>query len=254
MKAILNEYFDKIYVLTIPSASLRHQLIKKELEGLDFIFFNGISKYDINIPDYIEKSIYNEELTIQNNRYDKNMNTGQIACSLGHKMIYEDIINHNYKNALILEDDSFFIEENLKFLEITLQELPADWDIFFMDYVKYENDNFFAKLKKILYKFQVLIGQLKFNYIMIDHLFSRAYSKHIKRAGYHNFSNAYAVSRNACYKLLQLQTPIQFPSDHLLAWACTNRMVNGYVSVPKLFGQYSPLDQDKASMINNDFE
>ena len=42
----LNQYFDKIFVVTIARATERQQQIKERLQGLNFEFFYGIDKQE----------------------------------------------------------------------------------------------------------------------------------------------------------------------------------------------------------------
>jgi len=58
------------------------------------------------------------------------------------------------------------------------------------------------------------------------------YSNHLKKAGFHDFAHAYAITRSAAEKLLKMQTPIQYIADNLLDHAITRNIVNGYIVYP----------------------
>jgi GR25 family glycosyltransferase involved in LPS biosynthesis len=75
-------------------------------------------------------------------------------------------------------------------------------------------------------------------------LYARKFSEHLFLAGYHDFTSAYAITESAAKKLINLQTPVAFVADNLLAHACSNLLINGLVSSPKVFLQESQL-QDK---------
>ena len=53
---------------------------------------------------------------------------------------------------------------------------------------------------------------------MIKHLYAEPFSTHLKKAGYHEYTSAYAITLSAAQTLLKLQTPISFIADNLLGW------------------------------------
>ncbi|HEX6333112.1 MAG TPA: hypothetical protein VFZ78_02735, partial [Flavisolibacter sp.] len=73
----------------------------------------------------------------------------------------------------------------------------------------------------------------------IRNMYPRKVSAHIMRAGYHDQTHAYAVTRAGAEKLAELQQPISFIADNLLAHAITNDIVRGYACTPKLINQQS---------------
>ncbi|MDQ3142346.1 MAG: glycosyltransferase family 25 protein [Bacteroidota bacterium] len=253
-KHILNKYFDHIYILTIESAADRRKKITQSLDGVDYTFFYGINKYDIDIQEWIAKGKYDVKKAVGHSRFNYKMSTGQIACAEGHKNIYAKIIADEFQKVLILEDDSILISAHLQYLSEMIEALPSDWDIFYLDYDMNESNDLFTWTKQQFYKMQRLWGGMKFNHKMIDNYFSRPYNKLLRKSGYHYFTNAYAVNEKACRVLLDLQTPIVFPSDHALAWGISNELLKGYNAVPKIFEQSSAKDNSKTSMIFKEFK
>ena len=61
------------------------------------------------------------------------MNSGRIGCFLSHVMLWNHILYSNYDEVLILEDDFIFNVPLNKILEYK-NELPTDWDLFFVGY------------------------------------------------------------------------------------------------------------------------
>jgi glycosyl transferase family 25 len=232
----LNNFFDKIYVLTIPSAIQRQQEFARSMEGLKFEFFFGMDKQLLLTEQNTVISIYNDEKARRNQRYGKSMTPGEIACAWGHRSIYEHIIANNVKRALIFEDDVFPLAENSTFLPEIMRTMPEGWDILFFDYHKNENP---VPLKKTIYHLQHLFGFLTWDHTLINNLYPRAINKHWKTAGYHDFADAYAITNIAAKKLVEMQTPLAAVADNLLANAVTKRHLKGYISVPKLFAQRS---------------
>src|SRR5690349_19630823 len=103
---LLNTYYDKIYVVTIEAAKERRATFTKAFAGLDYTFFYGADKKDFTLPELEARGIFSEKLAKQHHRFDKGMRPGEVACSLSHRMIYEDMIKNAYKRVLIFEDDA----------------------------------------------------------------------------------------------------------------------------------------------------
>jgi glycosyl transferase family 25 len=242
---LLNEYFDKIYILTLPRATERHLNIQNNLIGLNFTFFYGTDKLELDEEDLIKKNIYDKKTSIKKNRYYKPMKLGEIACSMGHKAIYEDAVLHNYSRILILEDDVIFNKDGLNVLDSILNQLPSNWDVLYFDYFKNEESNLFLNIKKLMYQFQRKIGLLNRTRLTIKNLFAKSYSRNLKISGYHDYASAYAITLKAAKVLIELQSPIIFPADHVLPYAITNNLLNGFISIPKVFEQQSQSFKDK---------
>jgi glycosyl transferase family 25 len=248
----LNIFFDKIYILTINRGKERQEKLKKELAGLNFVFFNGFDKNDLEIDTLINQNIYNEKEAIKMQRYHRKMTLGEIACSLGHRAIYEDALKNRFHKILVLEDDVVANEDAISNFKQITDQLPNDWDVLYFDYLKNEKRTLKSFLKQQWYHLQSFFGFLNYSHKTIDNLFARNYSKFLKIAGYHDYASAYALSANAIKQLIALQTPVVFPADHLLPFAITNDLMKGFITVPKLFTQQSQSDkQGVGSFVEN---
>lgn len=231
----LNEYYDKIYVLSVESAVDRRELFSERFMGLNYSFFFGADKSKFSIEDVKVKGIYSEELTRKHHRYNKKMKHGEIACSWSHKMMYEEMMANNYNRILIFEDDAVPDQSMVKKIPEILQEIPADCELLMWGWGKNGFNNLGGKLKKIVYHLQHRLGKLKWNDRVIDNLYAKPFSQHLKKAGFHDYTYAYAINRSGTEKLLKMQTPIQYIADNLLAYAATNEVVNGYIVFPQVF-------------------
>jgi glycosyl transferase family 25 len=231
----LNNFFDKIFVITLERSVDRQIHIKETLQGLRYEFFFGADKNNFSVEELKQKNIYNETLAVHYHRYGKPMNAGQICCALSHTKVYEEIINKNYKRTLILEDDVEPLEELKIFSEI-VNELPAGWELLYLDYSKNEKQK---PLKKFWYHLQKITGGLKWDHTIINNLYPKKVSEHIAIAGFHDYTDAYAVSPGGAKKLLALQTPVSYVADNLLATASSSRKIKAFISIPKLFNQLS---------------
>ncbi|HEX8461128.1 MAG TPA: hypothetical protein VF623_06845, partial [Segetibacter sp.] len=134
--------------------------------------------------------------------------------------------------------------EGLALFEEMIEQLPENWDIWYLDYHKNLRRNFGTFMVQQAMHFQKLIGKLKWSHTVIRNFYARKYRPNLFIAGSHDFSTAYAITDAGAKKLINLQTPIVFCTENLLSHACTNAIAEGYVSVPKVFLRESYL-QDK---------
>lgn len=233
----LHNYFDKIFVVSIPRFTERHGKVQEHLQGLPFDFFWGADKLQLDIEKAKQSGLYDEERTKQLQRQGKSLNLGELACSLSHRMVYEEMIKHNWQKVLILEDDVLPLYDHLAGLPNALQELPADWELVYLGYLKHEAVTFSLKAKQFLYRIKAALGLMKWSYTMVSNLLPKPYSKHLKKAGFHDCTHAYAVTLNAAKKLLAAQTPVVYRADDLLSHIILKGALNAFVTVPKFFDQ-----------------
>ena len=232
----LNNFFDHIYVITLHRATERQQAIKTNLDGLNYEFFYGADKQQHPLAQMAKDGIYDEALAVKNNRYKKPISHGPACCAWSHRNVYEDVLGKGYAKVLILEDDVVPAASIEKVTQSVLTELPAAWELLYLDYIKNEKRN---TLKQYWYHIQKMFGGLNYSHATIKNLYPKKISGHLSTAGYHDFTSAYAITATAAQKLLQLQTPISYIADNLLATACTTKQVNGFIARPKLFCQLS---------------
>ena len=231
----LNQYYDKIYVLSVESAELRRKLFSERFSGLNYSFFFGADKNRFDIKDLEAKNIFSEKLTRRHHRFGKTMKPGEIACSWSHKMMYEDMLANNYQCILIFEDDAVPDEKMINHIPAILAEIPADCELLMWGWDKNGKRNIITGLRQFIYHIQHGLGRLKWDHTMIRNLFARKFSAHLKKAGFHDYTYCYAVNRSGAEKLLQMQTPIQYIADNLLAHAVTKEILKGYITWPQVF-------------------
>jgi glycosyl transferase family 25 len=108
-----------------------------------------------------------------------------------------------------------------------------------------------APLKRLFYHLLRLAGAIKYSHQTIRNLYPRKVSEHIYTAGYHDCTHAYGLTLSGAQKLAQLQQPITFVADNLLAHAVTNGLVKGYIVHPKIINQqYQVSDKSTYSYLN----
>jgi len=116
---LLNNIFDKIFVLTIPSFTDRIENMKQRLDGVDYEFFYGTYGGDLDVSPYREAG--------------SRLTRGQLSCALSHYNIYKKIVEEDIQNVLILEDDCIFTE-NINRIEEYSNQLPEEYSVFYLGY------------------------------------------------------------------------------------------------------------------------
>jgi glycosyl transferase, family 25 len=247
----LQQYFDKIFVITIERAKERQQQVTKQLAGLPFDFFYGADKQEMNFETLVAENIYDDKKAKELNRYGKGMILGHIACALSHRKLYEHIIEKGYKRVMIFEDDVVALHQNLQQLPAAINELPDDWEMVYFGYNKYEEPTPKLKRKQLFYKILSHLKMIKWSPLMISNLLPKPFSKHLYRAGFHDLLHSYAVSSEACKKLVDAQSPVVFNSDPLISHLIMNGKLNGFITKPQFFTQEMYIDPAHRSFIHH---
>lgn len=233
----LNSYFDKIFVVSVPRFTERHKKVQQHLEGLSFDFFWGADKLQLDFELVKSDGTYDEKMAKQLQRQGKELNHGEVACSLSHRMVYEEMIKQNWKKILILEDDVLPLYDDLALLPDALKELPPNWELVYLGYLKHETVTPSLKRKQFFYKIISSLGLMKWNRKMVNNFLPVPYSRHLKKAGFHDCTHAYAITTEAAKKLLAAQTPVVYRADDLLSSTIMKGELKAFVTVPKFFDQ-----------------
>ena len=72
---------------------------------------------------------------------------------------------------------------------------------------------------------------------MVSNLLPKPYSVHLKNAGFHDCTHAYAITLAGAQKLLAAQTPVVYRADDLLSATIMKGELNAFVTEPKFFDQ-----------------
>ena len=119
----MNNYFDKVYVISLRKETERRNNITKKLNdiGLKFEFFDAI---DGSVLNYLWKNVS-----------DRFINANYMACLLSHLSIYKDALSKGYKRPLILEDDAVPKKTINNDFEIIKSQIPEDYDLLYLGYI-----------------------------------------------------------------------------------------------------------------------
>ena len=224
-------------VVSIPRFTDRHEKLKKNLDGLSFDFFWGADKLQLNYDEAKTDGTYDEQRAKKLQRQGKALNLGEIACALSHRNLYAAMIENGWKKVLILEDDVLPIIENTNQLPAALEELPQDWELVYLGYLKHENVTAGLKAKQFFYKIISAFGLMAWTYKMVGNLLPKTFSVHLKKAGFHDCTHAYAITISGAKKLLAAQTPVVYRADDLLSATIMKGDLKAFVTEPKFFDQ-----------------
>jgi len=249
IRAFLQKYFDKIFVITLDRAKERQESTRNYLDDIAFDFFFGADKLQMDLPTLIKDGIYDEGKAKQMNRYGKKMVLGHIACSLSHRNLYNHIVENNYQRVLIFEDDVIPIIESLKHISSSLKELPEDWELVYLGYNKHEFITPKLKRKQAFYSISSRLGLMKWNNVMVNNMLPKPFSKHLRVAGFHDCTHAYAVSLEGAKKLVKAQTPVIYRADNLLTAQVLKGQLNAFISKSFLFNQEIFMDKTDQSFV-----
>lgn len=231
----LESNFDKILVVSVPRFTNRHKSVSEQLKGLHFDFFWGADKMHLD-GEMLSRN-YSEIKSRKLQRQGKPMNFGEIACALSHRMVYDAMIENNWNKVLILEDDVLPVDEKTDQLAQALDELPADWELVYLGYLKHETVTPALKRKQAFYRVLSFFGLMKWSYKMVGNLLPRPYSPHLRKAGFHDCTHAYAITLQAAKKLRAAQSPIVYRADDLLSATIMKGELKAFVTDPKFFDQ-----------------
>ncbi|MEP6674898.1 MAG: glycosyltransferase family 25 protein [Ferruginibacter sp.] len=234
---ILNDFFDKIYVITLKRSPERQQKVNKHFANVHFEFFFGVDKMDLDMDQLVQTNVYDPVLAKKKHRNNKEMFLGQVACSLSHRELYKEILAKGYQHVLIMEDDFVPADINMNVLASVTKELPPDWELVYFGYYHNENISFKMKMDQLYYRTLSFFKMIKWTANQVSRLYPRPFSTHLQKAGFHNTTHAYAVSARALPKLIETQTPVIFCADTLLTDLVLNDQLNAFITKPKIFDQ-----------------
>ncbi|MBZ7987585.1 glycosyltransferase family 25 protein [Campylobacter canadensis] len=203
----------KVFVINLAQAEERRNYISNLCQKyeLDYEIIQAVEGKAISKQEYLNIVDYDKMIQF----HKRELGLGELGCSLSHKKCYEKILEENLKYAVILEDDAYFDENLLEFLQY-LNEFPKDLELLLLGHQRqvYNDDGFRIEspysrrfVKKILnYKIRRLIAR-------------------------GNGTYGYFISKNGALKLLSHLEKIYLPIDAL---TCNEKVLNTYALFPVL--------------------
>lgn len=125
----MNEYFDKIYVLSLKRNLERRILTTERLSkvGIDFEFFDAC---DGQVLNHIWSKLDNPNFTTHN----------YVACSISHLSIYNDALSRGFQKILILEDDVKPHHNIQDLFKSVSTEIPSDYELLYLGWIPLTDD------------------------------------------------------------------------------------------------------------------
>jgi GR25 family glycosyltransferase involved in LPS biosynthesis len=114
---------DKIYLINMKRSTdrLDHFMNEMRKHNLPFEKLHVFSAIDATIHDLTP-----EELELTKHMREKGEPKTVICNFLSHYYVWKDIITHSYKNALVLQDDVYFVDGISEKIDKVVEYTPAD--------------------------------------------------------------------------------------------------------------------------------
>lgn len=202
------KWVDKIYIISLDSATIRRDTIKNDLlsAGFDETKIEWVSAIDGNTLD-INQLLLDGTISSKYRDYSGVLSKSIYGCALSHQNIYKDFLKQSdMETALILEDDASLTHTALRtfigntsaydyFLEDTKN---IDWDV-------------------------IQLGQVSkyMNQIDDDSIDTKILKK-MKMPTTEWAAHSYIINKRGASKLIENNTPIQFAADTNIHTSDTN--------------------------------
>lgn len=248
---VFNEYFDHIYLISLKRSTDRHDLVKKTLEGLDYTFFWAVDGKELNVEELEKNSIYhpylNKLLKKRKGEPPKHMTKAQLGCALSHLNIYKDIVEKDFKNALIFEDDLLLDPNAIDTTIKAFEELPENWELLRLGHSGANSNP--TLLLRIQVSLLIFVANLLrryerlrvFDANVINRWLATPYSENLERSGYHFGNHAYAVTQGCAKTILNFQTPVIQRSDIVVSELCSYDWIKAFSLKKRVFYQNKKL-------------
>jgi glycosyl transferase family 25 len=246
---VLQQYFDKVLVLTVPRFKERQEQVMERLAGISFEFFYGTDKNDLDEKLIAENYTYDKRNSLAVRQVFSHLNTGEIACSLSHRNIYQAMIDNGWKRILIFEDDIVPDLNSFSRLTNVIGELPDNWELLYLGYLKNEKATTGKKIKQLWYIIMSWFGFSRLTTAMLMNSLPKPFSNSLMKAGFHDCTHAYAISVEGAKKLIEVQTPVKYRADNLLSALVMKGKLKAFISKYQFFNQAIFLDKDDKSYV-----
>ena len=233
----LNDYFDRIYVLTLRRATDRHPVLARTLAGLRYELVYGVDKSDLALDDLQARGVYDDAAARRAHRHGRGVTLGHIACVLSHATIWRRVLDEGHDRALVLEDDAEPIPGAAEKTRAVLEQLPRTFELAYLGYNLHEKVTLRKRLDQAAYVALGAVRLIRWTPSEAMRLLPRPYSPNLRRAGRHDYTHAYAVTPSAARKLLASQRPVILNVDSGITRLILRGELEAYVAEPKLFQQ-----------------
>lgn len=214
----LNDYFDGIFVITLDGYEERQNSIKQSMQGLNFEFWFGTDKRQLDADILLDTNQYDDESHRKIKRTHRSMSLSEFACACSHRSIYQHMLDNNLNRVLIFEDDAVPDLQKLKDFSKCIATLPDDWKVLLFDYYGCHYENTKGLLKRQMYRLYHYFRISNWHTVslpLIEKMLMRTYNKDFYLAGRLSGAHAYGISLDAAKYYLDYQQPVKLQADRI---------------------------------------
>ena len=218
----LNDYFDGIFVITLDGYEARQNSIKQNMQGLNFEFWFGTDKRELDDSVLLDNSQYDNESHQNIKRTHRSMSLSEYACACSHRGIYQHMLDNNLQRVLIFEDDAVPDLQELNHFAQRIATLPEDWKVVLFDYYGSHYENTKGLLRRQIYKIYHYLRISNWHTVslpLIDKMLMRPYNTHFYLAGRLSGAHAYSISLDAAKYYCDYQQPVKLQADRIFYYA-----------------------------------
>ena len=118
----LDEWFDKVFVISLPTSTARRQSVEQEFKQM------GIGRYElVNAIDGFTLDL--DSLRANGTLLNEKLTAGEVGAYLSHIKVFQDSLERGYERVLVCEDDIVFSQNAKELFHNYLTRMPEDWDI-----------------------------------------------------------------------------------------------------------------------------
>jgi GR25 family glycosyltransferase involved in LPS biosynthesis len=228
----------QVFVISRAGDHERKHAIKASLdvEGIGHEFLDATMGADL-APEELA-SLTDAEGALNHKTIPRRLHASVIGCFLSHQRVYDEVVRRDLAAAIVLEDDAQPVHERMAAFGACITELPADWDLLYLGLRGHRRPplSFWPKLYLFLPWARLLRpGKYRLSHSEASRLYLRPYSKRLDRAGYHQGTHAYAVSRKGVAILKDHWDRINAPADVYLGTLIIEGKLNAFAVRENMF-------------------
>lgn len=127
--------FEKVFIINLKRRTDRRQRMMARIAQANLpcpvAFFDAVDAMDL--PNDFEYQPYAnwKDPSSTNEWYNRPLKLGEIACSLSHYQVWQQMKREQISRALILEDDAAFADNFWARCQVLQQEVPADFELLY---------------------------------------------------------------------------------------------------------------------------
>jgi GR25 family glycosyltransferase involved in LPS biosynthesis len=120
--SFLNRIVDKVYVINLDKDTARMEAISAQLKshGIEFTRIPAV------LGSTVKRSPYLTDFC------ERFCTDGMKGCAISHRLIWEDMLENQYRRILVFEDDAILSPQFNQELERAWGQLPDDFDVFYL--------------------------------------------------------------------------------------------------------------------------